>query len=482
MCHTTTHLPVLRLISKDDLLQEDMGLAIAGERSGAGKTTVTLALLASLCDRSLNVQSFKVGPDYIDPMFHQQVTGCPCRNLDPVLTSETYVQQCFAHHSQNAPYALVEGVMGLFDGAGAQDWASTAHIARLLRLPILLVLDCGRLSRSAAAIVHGYRSFDPHLQIAGLVLNRVGSDRHLEVLKTALDPLQIPILGVLRRETAIALPSRHLGLVPTEELADFGTTIAKLAHLGNTSFDWEHLLPLLQTQPSTTNHEPLTPNNEPLTRNHEPIRIAVARDRAFSFYYADNLDLLRQLGAELLFWSPLRDRTLPHGTQGLYFGGGFPEMFPEALADNLPGRQAVCTAIQSGMPAYAECGGLMYLSQAITDFEQNTWPMVGILPTTTRMAKRLTLGYRQAIALNDSPLMPADTIVWGHEFHRSCLTAPPQVPLYTTWRYDQHRSESGQPEGWQQQQLHASYIHLHFGATPELPQRFLHRCAQGHGE
>jgi cobyrinic acid a,c-diamide synthase len=223
-----------------------MALVIAGERSGVGKTTVTLALLASLSLQQRRIQSFKVGPDYIDPMFHQRVTGFPCRNLDPVLTSESYVQECFAHHVQEVDYALIEGVMGLFDGAsGRDDWASTAHVARLLQLPVLLVLDCSRLSRSVAAIAHGYKTFDPRIQIAGVVLNRVGSDRHLELLKDALEPLQLPVLGVLRRQDNITIPDRHLGLVPTAEMPQLDALIGRLAQLGDSCFDWQRLLPLL---------------------------------------------------------------------------------------------------------------------------------------------------------------------------------------------------------------------------------------------
>ena len=247
-----------------------MSLIIAGERSGVGKTTVTLALLSFLCRwQKLSVQSFKVGPDYIDPMFHQYVTGSPCRNLDPVLTSETYVQQCFIHHTQQSEYALVEGVMGLFDGIGniksqklkvkSQNYqlpttnyqlpinfASTAHIARILDLPIVLVIDCSRLSGSVAAIAHGYCSFDPHVKIVGFVLNRVGSDRHLQLLQDALVPLDLPILGVLRRHDNITIPDRHLGLVPTAELPQLDLVIKQLATLAQTCFDWDKLMPLLK--------------------------------------------------------------------------------------------------------------------------------------------------------------------------------------------------------------------------------------------
>ncbi len=446
-----------------------MALILAGERSGVGKTTVTLALLAALRQRSLQVQSFKVGPDYIDPMFHQFVTQRVCRNLDPVLTSEAYVQTCFAQHSQTADYALVEGVMGLFDGAtGVDDWASTAHIARLLELPILLVLDCSRLSRSVAAIAYGYRTFDPRLQFAGVVLNRVGSDRHLDLLKAALAPLRLPILGVLRRQDDITIPDRHLGLIPTAELAQLQQVIDRLAQLGETCFDWSALMPLL-AHPVPIAAPPRSPQIS------QPIRIAVAQDQAFSFYYADNLELLEQLGAELVFWSPIADTSLPKGVQGLYFGGGFPEVFAEALADNHAARSAVRSAIQAGMPTYAECGGLMYLAERIVDFDQRAWEMVGVLPTTAQMGKQLTLGYRRATVLQDSPVLPEAAIVWGHEFHRSTLVQSPVQPLYQLQGYDAQNLSSN-TEGWQLPHLHASYVHLHWGATPEIPARFLDRC------
>ncbi len=488
-----------------------MTLIIAGERSGVGKTTVTLALLSSLSRKYRRVQSFKVGPDYIDPMFHERVTGRPCRNLDPVLTSENYVQECFTHHLEGVDYALIEGVMGLFDGAsGRDDWASTAHVARLLQLSVLLVLDCSRLSRSVAAIAHGYRSFDPRVQLAGVVLNRVGSDRHLELLKDALEPLQLPVLGVLRRQDNIQIPDRHLGLVPTAEMTQLDTLIDRLAQLGDSCFDWERLLPLLREQgrrgagetgsrgdgeqgrilSQTFNQtdkaitpsppHPLTPSPpHPLTFSPIPngkIRVAVARDRAFSFYYQDNLDILQKLGAELVFWSPLTDAALPEGVQGLYLGGGFPEVFAQQLAENTSARDAVRKAILTGMPTYAECGGLMYLCEQITNFEGQSWSMAGVLPTTTVMCKRLTVGYRQATALQDSPLLPTGATVWGHEFHHSQLTAMPDKPLFETRGYDGRGRDQAATEGWRMHQLHASYVHLHWGARPEIPAQFLQHC------
>jgi cobyrinic acid a,c-diamide synthase len=481
-----------------------MALIIAGERSGAGKTTVTLALISALKRQGLNVQSFKVGPDYIDPMFHHYITGRPCRNLDPILTSENYVGQCFARHTSDAEYAIVEGVMGLFDGVreispqgktneftgttvtppdSLNDFASTAHIARLLDLPVLLVIDCSRLSGSVAAIAHGYRSFDPRIKIAGAILNRVGSDRHLELLQDALEPLQLPVIGVLRRQDDISIPDRHLGLVPVAEMKNLNAIIDKLAQIGHNYFDCKRLLPLLRIDEKTAQMwgHTQTENNQRLSAficgSKPKIPIAVARDSAFSFYYQDNLDLLQQLGAELVFWSPLIDTGIPEGVCGLYFGGGFPEVFAQELSANQSARETVRTAIQFGMPAIAECGGLMYLCQEITDFDGQSWPMVGVLPVNAIMDKRLTLGYRHATAVQDSPLLSAGETVCGHEFHRSQLSATPSAPLYQTRRYSQKVPVQPEFEGWGLHRLHASYIHLHWGDRPEMPARFLQHCA-----
>ncbi|MDZ8238757.1 MAG: cobyrinate a,c-diamide synthase [Nostoc sp. ChiQUE01a] len=470
-----------------------MSVIIAGERSGVGKTTVTLTLLASLCRRDRPVQSFKVGPDYIDPMFHKHVTGRACRNLDPVLTSQAYVQQCFAQHSQESEYALVEGVMGLFDGIKGREWgvgsgewamatmtnhkgqisdfASTAHMARLLDLPVVLVIDCSRLSGSVAAIAHGYQSFDPRIKMAGVVLNRVGSDRHLSLLKDSLEPLQLPILGVLRRQDNITIPDRHLGLVPTAELPQLNALINRLADLGDTCFDWQRLLPLLKSKPF-----PISPSPH-LPTPYSPVRIAIARDRAFNFYYQDNLDLLQQLGAEMVYWSPLIDAGLPKDVQGMYFGGGFPEVFAQQLAENISARNAVKTAILQGMPTIAECGGLMYLCEQIIDFEGKSWPMAGVLPTSALMGGRLTLGYRRAVALQDNLLVKAGQTVYGHEFHRSRLTSTPSQPLFETYRYD--CEENMGCEGWALPvNVHASYVHLHWGQSLEIPQSFLKKCLE----
>lgn len=496
-----------------------MSLIVAGERSGVGKTTVTLALLSYLKRQHLRVQSFKVGPDYIDPMFHQYVTGKPCRNLDPVLTSEVYVQQCFARNIRDVDFALIEGVMGLFDGVSFDppplergvekelesiflkkgekdesddcfpDFASTAHISRLLNIPVLLVLDCSRLSASVAAIAHGFVSFDPNVNFAGLILNRVGSDRHVQLLQNSLKFINLPVLGVLRRHQNITIPDRHLGLLPTDEMPDLDNLINDLTELAKTCFDWEKLLPLLKIQDEEYRHisySQVPPNNtinflqanvNSFPEKKSQISIGVARDRAFNFYYQDNLDILEELGAKIVFWSPLKDENLPAELQGLYFGGGFPEVFAQQLSENISVRKAVRAAIISGVPTYAECGGLMYLSEAIIDFNGKSWEMAGILPTKSVMGKSLKLGYRQAITNIDTPLLAANTQVYGHEFHRSELTEIPEIHLYKMWRIDEDKNRSkGTFEGWNLYQLHASYLHIHWGSRIDIPRRFLNHC------
>jgi cobyrinic acid a,c-diamide synthase len=484
-----------------------MALLIAGERSGVGKTTVTLAMLAALRRRSPRIQSFKVGPDYIDPMFHHYITGRPCRNLDPVLTSEAYVCSCFTRHQQTSDYALIEGVMGLFDGlnlralspdiaaalapetslrdapgpeagaeAGAEagDFGSPAHVARLLGIPVMLVIDCGRMSASVAAIVHGYRSLNPQLQFAGVVLNRVGSDRHLTLLKSALAPLHVPILGVLRRDSAIELPDRHLGLVPSNELPALDRILDQLADLGEQCFDWQALEPLARS-PANPPGGAAYAITRPKSVATSTVRIAIAQDTAFNFYYADNLDILESLGAELIPWSPLTE-PLPAQVQGLYFGGGFPEMFAEALAANQAGRDSVRAAITAGLPTYAECGGLMYLCEAIVDFEERSFPMVGAIRNQAIMGKRLTLGYRSAQVQRDSlGIRPGDRLR-GHEFHRSALATPiNQSALFQMQGTDTGKGQ-GYNEGYGNPNFFGSYLHLHWGDQRSVPEAFVQEC------
>ncbi len=450
-----------------------MTVIIAGERSGAGKTTITLAMLAYLAQRKEKVQSFKVGPDYIDPMFHSQITGRPCRNLDPFLTSENYVKDCFAYHASSTPYSLIEGVMGLFDGVpwqGINDYASTAHIARLLKLPVIFVVDCRRLSGSVAAIIQGYRHFQPEVNLVGVILNQVGSDRHLQLLKAALEPLSIPILGVFFRQQNLTLPDRHLGLVPCGELPEINQYFDQLANLAAQQLDWPSLFPLLETP--TNLPAPASLFNIPA--QNPQARLAIAQDQSFNFYYGDNLDLLNHIGFELIPFSPLHDKNISRGIDGLYLGGGFPELFAEQLSQNQPLKHQLTTLIKKGLPTYGECGGLMYLTQNLTDFNAQTFPMLGILPTTVKMGAKLTLGYRQSQVLSPQSWLHQKDPLKGHEFHRSQLTHTSPQPLY------RHRGliAPGQAheEGWSLHNLHASYLHLHWGAHSQPMENFLGAC------
>jgi len=434
-----------------------MSLIIGGERSGVGKTTITLALLSFLSYQQETVQSFKIGPDYIDPMFHTEVTGRFCRNLDPVLTSREYVKHCFLRHCQGVDYAVIEGVMGLFDGvcfSQENDYASTAHLARILEVPVLR-------SGNHGAIAQGYVNFNPQVKIAGVILNRVGSDRHLTLLKNALEPLNLPILGVFHRQEEMVLRDRHLGLIPTAEVENFATIQKKLAQIAAVSFNWEKLLPFLKAP-----QKAVSPLWEEIP-SQTPVRIGIARDRAFNFYYQDNLDLLDHLGAEIVPYSPLADSCLPPDLNFLYFGGGFPEVFAEELSQNQAMLEQIRSAIRQGIPTYAECGGLMYLSQSITTFTEETWNMVGILPTHAVMEKRLILGYRKATPLGNNPVKFQS--FWGHEFHRSQLQNPSIFPLYLLQDLYHHQNE----EGWKFGSVYASYLHLHWGTIPNLPQQLL---------
>lgn len=450
-----------------------MALIIAGDRSGVGKTTITLAILACLAQQGKRVQSFKVGPDYIDPMFHSKATGIPCRNLDPVLTSPAYVQDCFQRHRKNAECVVIEGVMGLFDGVCdpdksncLNDYGSTAHIARILNLPVVLVLDCSSLSSSIAAIAYGYANLDPKVKIAGVILNKVASDRHLELLETALNAIEMPIMGVLRRNSQVNIPDRHLGLIPSDELPKINNIFSQLADTAQTAFNWNKLFPLIETNISLASPSSISLSSK--------VKIAIAKDAAFNFYYQDNLDILAELGAELIDWSPISDENIPEDIQGLYFGGGFPEVFAPRLAANRNVLKQLKQIILAGIPTYAECGGLMYLCEQLMDLEQKYWSMVGVIPSTVSMEARLTLGYRKAIALNNTSLIQARQTITGHEFHRSQIQTLPNTPLWQLQGF--HQSSPKLTEGWQILNLHASYLHLHWGENRHLAQRFINNC------
>lgn len=449
-------------------------LVIAGTASGVGKTTIATGLMAALTAQGYRVAPFKVGPDYIDPSYHHAATGQPSRNLDTWMVSPPTVAYLFARAAAQADLAIIEGVMGLYDGfSGWSEAGSTAEVAKLLGAPVVLVVDVASLARSAGAMALGYRDFDPDLRLAGIVLNNVGSDQHALWVREAIESVGVPVLGDLHRDGALHLPHRHLGLVPTAERG-LGQALRAIRERIKEGIDLERLIELARSAP------PLGTDNPGLFPTETPsasVRIAVARDEAFSFYYEDNLDLLRAHGAELVAFSPLHDGQLPEGSQGIYLGGGFPEMYAEGLAANRAMHEAIRQASQQGLPIYAECGGLMYLTKSIADLEGRIHPMAGLLPgRIVTEGQRLKLSYVVIQTQRDSILARKDQELRGHEFHLSdWVDLPPDMPrAYVVQPYG---SESHpRPEGYCRHNILASYIHLHFATAPHLALNFVTAC------
>ncbi|WDM16217.1 cobyrinate a,c-diamide synthase [Streptomyces lavenduligriseus] len=439
-------------------------LVVAAPSSGSGKTTVATGLMAAFAARGLAVSPHKVGPDYIDPGYHALATGRTGRNLDAYLCGPELVAPLFLHGSRGCDLAVVEGVMGLYDGAAGQgELASTAHVAKLLRAPVVLVVDASSQSRSVAALVHGFASWDPEVRLGGVILNKVGSDRHEELLREALDSSGVPVLGVLRRVPQVDTPSRHLGLVPVaERRADAVDAVAAMAAQVERGCDLEALSRLA----GSAGPLPDVPWEAPVGAAGRRAVVAVAGGPAFTFSYAEHTELLTAAGAEVVVFDPLRDERLPEGTAGLVIGGGFPEVYAAELSANEPLRRAVAELALSGAPVAAECAGLLYLCR-----ELDGRPMCGVLDATARMSERLTLGYRDAVAVGDSALAAAGTRMRGHEFHRTVVE--PGAGAAPAWGVT---APVRRVEGFVQQGVHASYLHTHWAARPGVARRFVERC------
>ncbi|MDX2605284.1 cobyrinate a,c-diamide synthase [Streptomyces caniscabiei] len=439
-------------------------LVIAAPSSRSGKTTVATGLMAALTERGLAVSPHKVGPDYIDPGYHALASGRVGRNLDAYLCGPELVAPLFAHGARGCDIAVVEGVMGMFDGASGQgELASTAHVAKLLRAPVVLVVDASSQSRSVAALVHGFASWDPEVRIGGVILNKVASDRHEELLRDALESTGVPVLGVLRRAPQVDTPSRHLGLVPVaERRAAALEAVAAMAAQVRAGCDLEALVALARSAGALSGAawEP------PVTATGRREVVAVAGGPAFTFSYAEHAELLTAAGAEVVVFDPLRDERLPDGTRGLVIGGGFPEMYAAELSANEPLRKAVAELAFDGAPVAAECAGLLYLCR-----ELDGRPMCGVLDATARMDERLTLGYRDAVAVGDSALAPAGTRMRAHEFHRTVVE--PGAGPAPAWGI---RSPRPRVEGFVQGGVHASYLHTHWASEPGVARRFVERC------
>jgi cobyrinic acid a,c-diamide synthase len=440
-------------------------LVIAGTSSGAGKTTVATGLLSALAARGVRATGAKVGPDFIDPSYHALATGRPGRNLDAFLSGPELVAPLFRHGSQGAEVGVVEGVMGLYDGAsGRGELASTAHVAKLLRAPVVLVVDAAAMARSVAAIVHGYASFDPDVRVAGVVLNRVGSPWHATLLREALEPLAVPVLGAVPRDAGIETPERHLGLVPVAEReAHARAAIERLGEIVATHCDLPGLLALGRSAPQVAG-ERWSADPDPDRPLPAPpgTRIAVAAGAAFSFHYAENLELLQACGADLVPVDPLTDEELPPRTGALLLAGGFPEIFGEQLAANAALRAEVAAFARRGRPVLAECGGLLYLAAELDGHR-----MCGVIPARARMTERLTLGYREATAAGHHEVWPCGTEVRGHEFHMSAVD--PGAGAAPAWTLRARASQ--RLEGHVAGGVHASYLHTHWAATPEVAHR-----------
>jgi cobyrinic acid a,c-diamide synthase len=487
-------------------------VVIAGTSSGAGKTTVACGLIGALRVRGTRVQGFKVGPDYIDPSHHALASGRPGRNLDAFLSGPELIAPLVRHGSRGAEIAVIEGVMGMFDGAsGRGELASTAQVAKLLQAPVLLVLDASAMARSAAAIVHGYRTFDPDVNVAGVIFNRVGSDHHEQLLREAIDdlgPPTPPVLGALRRDERIATPERHLGLVPAGEREPAArAALEALAEAMGRYTDLEAIERVARGAPELAGASwspwpadapgagvsgagaPGAGAPEAEAPTHaEGARIALAAGPAFSFHYEENLELLRAAGAELAPFDPLSDEALPEDACALLLAGGFPEVYGAELEANAGLRAQVAAFAASGRPVLAECGGLLYLARELDGRE-----MCGALPLRARMSERLTLGYRDAVAASATPWLDAGERVRGHEFHYTQVeptgavangapdaaagagSSPGLAPAWTLSARGNERAEGYAGGG-----IQASYLHVHWAAHPQLARRFAHaaRAAQ----
>ena len=446
-------------------------LVIAAPQSGSGKSTITTGLMA-LFSRLMIVQGFKVGPDYIDPGYHTLATGRISRNLDTWMMPEEQVLKTFARASQGADIVLIEGVMGLYDGYEAlNETGSTAQAAKLLNAPVILVMDVSKMARSAGALAAGFRDFDPDLNLAGVICNRVGSPRHAKWVSEVIEAQGIPVLGCVPRSEDLKIPERHLGLYIAEERS---AEVQKLIETCCDLFQTHLNLPQIRSLAESAGLLEVNLAAD-IPFKGDLFRIGVARDEAFCFYYEDNLDSLRSAGAEIVFFSPLHDEKLPQNLSGIYLGGGYPELFAAQLAANVSFKQAIADAAQLNMPIYAECGGLMVLSQYLEDLNGEKHTMFGLLPGHTQMVSRLVMGYRQINALKDNCLLPKGETARGHEFHYSNWIRPVEKNNFV-FEIKPRSGKTAEQAGFGSGNLLASYIHVHFGSNPCLAGHFMNRC------
>ena len=443
-------------------------VVIAGTNSGVGKTTIVTGLLAYFHSKGYKVQPFKVGPDYIDPGFHAKAAGRDSYNLDTWMTPADRLVPTFSSLSKGADISIIEGVMGLYDG-GANGVSSTADIAKKLKAPVILVLDCKSVGYSIAATALGFREYDKDVHIAGVILNRLGSDRHEAMVRDVMEKIHMPVIGAFHRDDDLKTPERHLGLTPVTEIE----TQQLISHMGEAAGKWvdtDALLDMARKAPA------LDVLEETNLGEKLDVRIGVARDEAFSFYYPASLEALERRGATLVDFSPLKDQEIPN-VDGLIFGGGFPEMFLHELENNTSMKASIQKAAADGMPIYAECGGLMYLCEKIQGFDGETYAMAGLVPGTCVMQKKLQrVGYVTGTALRDSIIARKGDTLKGHEFHFSTLECADDFP----WAYTLQgtRQKTGHIEGYAKDNVLASYLHLSFDGNPQAADHFMRQLAE----
>ncbi|SMB80244.1 hydrogenobyrinic acid a,c-diamide synthase (glutamine-hydrolysing) [Desulfonispora thiosulfatigenes DSM 11270] len=448
-------------------------IVIAANQGRSGKTTITLGLLKALKNRGLKVQPFKKGPDYIDPSWHSFASGIQSRNLDAFMMTKNDITNTFVNSSNNMDISIIEGAMGLFDGLDVEGSGSTAEIAYMIDAPIILVVNCQRMTRSVAALVNGVVNFDPRIKIAGVILNNVARKRHENILKQSIEKYcNVPVLGIVPKSKDIVIPDRHLGLIPAGEKEELLEKVDKLGKLIEENIDLDKLIEISQ---NTTSLESI---KDAVDMNRlAKVKIGVIKDKVFSFYYPENLEALEEKGAELVIINSLNDAKLPE-IDGLYIGGGFPEVFAEQLERNEGLKTDIKNAIQLGMPVYAECGGLMYLGQKLF-VDDNSYEMVGALPYDVKMEKKPQgHGYTINKSLKDNPFTTEDTIVKGHEFHNSRLINLEEEKVKFAFEVQRGKGIINSKDGILFNNCLVTYMHTHAASTPEWADGLLHKVLE----
>lgn len=445
---------------------------IAGTSSGVGKTTISIGLMLALKKRKLKVQPFKVGPDYIDTSYHNFVTGRKSRNLDSYMLTDEVVKYLFNKNSKDADISVIEGVMGLYDGYGTDiNDCTSSYTSKLLKAPVILIIDGSKMATSAAAMVLGYKNLDPKVHIGGVIVNNLSSQGHFEIIKASIEKYtSLKVLGYVPKKLEFSMPSRHLGLVPTVEMNSLEEKFEVLAEEIEKYINVDEILKLSESEEVISDFTLTTPKYSDLT-------IAVAYDKAFNFYYWDNIDLLKDMGAKIVTFSPIEDKILPK-CDGIYIGGGFPEIFSKELEVNKEMRNSIKECYEKGVPIYAECGGLMYLGETIEDIEKNQYHMVGILKGKSVLTKSLQrFGYVKGIANKKTLISDANDVVLGHEFHHSKFIST-EPCVYEMVKEKQGEVVSKWLGGYSKKNVLATYLHIHFYSNVDMAIKFLNKVSE----